>query len=194
MKKEKKEDLRVRKTKLNLYNGLLKLMETVPFENIKVTDICNESLVNRSTFYDHFNDKYELFNSYINYLGESFDDKMRVKINSSSINSYYIEYLKLLIEEIESKKKVYRTIFVNNYNSIAKNMIIDSSVRLIVSHINSEYKIDDKFALEYGTLFYVTGTVSILSKMLEKNENYDPNYLIEFYTKLVPEFKTKKEN
>ena len=55
---DKKEDLRVRKTKTNLYKALIELMEEKSFEDIKVIDICRVSLINRSTFYDHFNDKY----------------------------------------------------------------------------------------------------------------------------------------
>ena len=57
---DKKEDLRVIKTKKSLYDGLLVMMKDKPFEDIKVADICRVALTNRSTFYDHFNDKYEL--------------------------------------------------------------------------------------------------------------------------------------
>ena len=49
-----------RKTKANLYKGLIELMQEKEFEDIKVIDICKKSLINRSTFYDHFNDKFEL--------------------------------------------------------------------------------------------------------------------------------------
>ena len=66
--KMKKEDLRVRKTKANIYKGLIELMQEKEFEDIKVIDICKQSLINRSTFYDHFNDKFELLNSFMNDL------------------------------------------------------------------------------------------------------------------------------
>ena len=69
----KKEDLRVIKTKANLYRGLIDLMKDNPFEEIKVSDICNKSMINRSTFYDHFNDKYELLQSLIDDLKEAID-------------------------------------------------------------------------------------------------------------------------
>ena len=52
----KKVDLRIIKTKKNLYEGLLSLMKERTFEEIKVSDICNAALTNRSTFYDHFSD------------------------------------------------------------------------------------------------------------------------------------------
>ena len=53
----KKIDLRIIKTKKNLYEGLLTLMKERTFEEIKVSDICSAALTNRSTFYDHFSDK-----------------------------------------------------------------------------------------------------------------------------------------
>ena len=72
----KKEDLRVTKTKMNLYEALMKLMKEKTFEEIKVSDICNVALTNRSTFYDHFADKYELLDSLINDLEKDLIKKL----------------------------------------------------------------------------------------------------------------------
>ncbi|MGN1358231.1 MAG: TetR/AcrR family transcriptional regulator, partial [Bacilli bacterium] len=62
---EKKVDLRVVKTKRLLYATLLELMKEKTFEEIKVSDICNKALVNRSTFYSHYQDKYDLFSELV---------------------------------------------------------------------------------------------------------------------------------
>ena len=35
-------------------------MKNKSFEEIKVSDICKEAHINRSTFYNNFNDKYDL--------------------------------------------------------------------------------------------------------------------------------------
>lgn len=55
-----KEDLRITKTKRTLFNSLLELMKEKAFEEIKISDICTSALINRSTFYAHYEDKYEL--------------------------------------------------------------------------------------------------------------------------------------
>ena len=68
----KKQDLRVVKTKRLLYDTLIDLMKEMPFEEIKVSDICKKALINRSTFYSHYNDKYELLVDFINVLKEEF--------------------------------------------------------------------------------------------------------------------------
>ena len=65
---DKKDDLRVIKTKKILYETLIELMKTKTFEEIKVSDICTKALINRSTFYAHYEDKYELLLEFINSL------------------------------------------------------------------------------------------------------------------------------
>ena len=55
-----KTDLRIVKTKKILFETLIKLMKQKNFEKIKISDICEESLINRSTFYAHYEDKYDL--------------------------------------------------------------------------------------------------------------------------------------
>ena len=67
----KSNDLRVIKTKNALYNTLIELMKDHAFEEIKVSDICTKALINRSTFYAHYNDKYELLKDMIDNLKDS---------------------------------------------------------------------------------------------------------------------------
>ena len=69
-------DLRIIKTKKNLYDSLTKLMSIKEFEDIKVSDVCNLALINRSTFYAHFNDKYELLNSFIYDLKDDLQEQI----------------------------------------------------------------------------------------------------------------------
>ena len=77
---EEKKDLRIIKTEKALYEGLLNLMKDKSFEEINVVDICNAALINRSTFYDHFNDKYELLQALMDdmaiELGNAVGDKV----------------------------------------------------------------------------------------------------------------------
>ena len=62
------EDLRTIKTKKNLYDALILLMKQTNFENIKVAYICKYALVNRSTFYNHYQDKYDLLDDFMLWL------------------------------------------------------------------------------------------------------------------------------
>lgn len=74
--RSKKTDLRIIKTKKSLYESLLDLMREKPFEELKVSDICENALVNRSTFYSHFDDKYDLLDSLICDLKEGLSEEL----------------------------------------------------------------------------------------------------------------------
>ena len=65
-------------------------MREKEFEEIKVSDICNKALVNRSTFYAHFEDKYELLSTYIGDLKDSLTHELKKNKNINSTKEYYI--------------------------------------------------------------------------------------------------------
>ena len=63
MKRSKKEsDLRVRRTHKLLWNALEELLSepSQAFNSITVNQICERAMVHRTTFYKHFEDKYDL--------------------------------------------------------------------------------------------------------------------------------------
>lgn len=53
-------DLRVIKTKKNIESALIALLKEKAFSAITVQDILNKALINRTTFYKHYQDKYQL--------------------------------------------------------------------------------------------------------------------------------------
>ena len=55
-----KTDLRVIKTNKILFEALTTLMKEKTFEKIKISDICEVALINRSTFYAHYIDIWTL--------------------------------------------------------------------------------------------------------------------------------------
>jgi AcrR family transcriptional regulator len=63
------EDKRVIKTKRNIKNTLVRLLQTTPFEKISVAELCREGVISRITFYTYYDSKYallhELFSDYI---------------------------------------------------------------------------------------------------------------------------------
>ena len=54
------QDLRVINTKKNIEESFLRLLEKKSFSEITVQNILDEALINRSTFYKHYSDKYDL--------------------------------------------------------------------------------------------------------------------------------------
>ena len=58
-------DLRIQRSRKHLIEALLTLMQSKPLQKITVRDITKKAMVNRSTFYAHYTDKYDLFTTAI---------------------------------------------------------------------------------------------------------------------------------
>lgn len=93
---EKPLDLRIRKTYNALTNTLIEMMEEAPFEDIRVSDLCDRAMVRKSTFYKHFADKYELLAFVVKELIRKNDEKLEKNVLKKSSFDYY----KMLISEI----------------------------------------------------------------------------------------------
>lgn len=53
-------DLRIEKTQKNIINAFYELRARKPLEKITVKELCEKAQINKSTFYSHFHDIYEL--------------------------------------------------------------------------------------------------------------------------------------
>jgi AcrR family transcriptional regulator len=58
-------DPRIRRTRQLLQGALLQLLGNKSFDDISVQDIADAATVNRATFYDHYTDKFALFEALI---------------------------------------------------------------------------------------------------------------------------------
>lgn len=109
-------DLRMIRTYHFLSDALFELVLKKPFEEITVTDICKKAMVHRTTFYKHFEDKYQL-------LETMFSDEQR-------------KFIELHIEKGETEQEYYRRIirqmFV--YASKYKDFFVQSA-----SHIKNDF-------------------------------------------------------
>lgn len=57
---EGREDLRVVKTRANIQSTFVRLLRSKGFRHVTVQDILDAALINRTTFYRHYDSKYDL--------------------------------------------------------------------------------------------------------------------------------------
>ena len=60
-----KNDIRTIKTKAAIKQAFQTLMKDNSFDKLTIQKICDEANVNRVTFYNHYQDKYDLFKEYL---------------------------------------------------------------------------------------------------------------------------------
>lgn len=71
---KKKTDRRVRKTEAQLKLGLVRLMQRKSIREITVKELVEEVDINRSTFYLHYTDIFQMLNAFEDELAEEFTE------------------------------------------------------------------------------------------------------------------------
>ena len=183
----KKEDLRILKTKACLYRGLMNLMKTKPFEDIKISEICKESLINRSTFYDHFNDKYELIESLMNDMRKELIEKLDKSIKTNNIKEYYIELMKILLDHIKSNIDIYSSAIKINSNSIARDMMTEVIITSATKEIDERYENKSDIPTKTIVLYYASGIINIIIESINNKKQFDTKELIHIIDELTPD-------
>ena len=126
----KKEDNRVVKTKAKLVATFKELLATKSFEDITVNELCTVADIRRATFYKHFNDKYEFLRYLVGSLRDDFDKRLRRGTYSMAGMSYYVEYLKALVNFLLENEAM-----VNN--------LLESSVLYTLLEVITEKNYED---------------------------------------------------
>lgn len=183
---KKKADLRVIKTHKALYESLIYLLKEKEYEEIKVSDLCQKALINRSTFYAHFNDKYDLLDSFLKDLKQSLIEELEENKKINSIKEYYLELIKAFINHIDNNKNTYKSIIINNRNSIILDMLYDTikndcKKRLEQFSTPLQKEIPDNIVLE----FYLCGIVNLGIYWIN-NSHYKKEEIIGYLEKLLP--------
>lgn len=177
------EDLRIQKTRKALFEALLALMQQKAFEDIKVSDICEKALVNRSTFYAHYSDKYELIQSYINNLQKELKEELKKNPHISTSKEYYLEMLNLFLDHVEKEKDAYASILINNRNSIMIDMIYTALDQDIKDHIEKEARIPS----EIVSKFYLGAVFNVGIEWIHHPKNYSKEELMSYLDFLIPD-------
>lgn len=178
-------DLRIIKTKRNLYDSLTKLMSIKEFEDIKVSDICNLALINRSTFYAHFNDKYELLNSFIYDLKDDLQEQISSNEKIDDLKNYYINMITVFLDHIDKNIKIYSMIVKKNSNSIVMDMISNT----LFEDINKNIKLVKKSDIpsSFVSDFYTGAILNVGINYLKDPKQYKKEKIVAYLNKLLPD-------
>ena len=73
-----KTDLRVVKALAQIDRALLECLEQMPLQKLTVDQLCQQAMINRSTFYKYYQDKYDLMDQYLARTLQEFRRQMDV--------------------------------------------------------------------------------------------------------------------
>ena len=161
-------DLRIVKTKKNIRQAFLELRSENALEKIKVKKLCELALINKTTFYKHYQDIYA--------LSEEIEDETILSIMSSfeHMNSLFADpdgFMKELYYAFKSHEDLIMILF-----SERMNILIDKVEKQLIVHYPW---ISDMPEKEIVLSFLIWGASHVLME-----SRYDETVLLDTLTKV----------
>lgn len=181
---EKSLDLRIRKTHKLLCDSLISLMREKSFEEIKISEICERAMVHRTTFYKHFEDKYDLLKFWLN----SVVNELQSKITPTDTPREHVKSLcTLILKHIKEDKSVFLVGFRNMHQRIGLIYLQQTLSEHIAKIMDESIKNGFEFIMPPKIIceFISSGLVSIGIWWFENNMEISIDKMIEYGTILI---------
>lgn len=192
---EQKEDLRIKRTKLLLSNSLISLMQNRPYNKISVNDICDNAMVHRATFYNHFYDKDDLFDYVLSSISDELFEKAKRNDNFNTSKEMYLSLISCAIDFLIENKDKIRCI-LKNFNEKLFKVVIETLKRSVL-YYSGKVKHEENFIIPKEILvnFFIGGLSLVGFNLIEDNIKYKKDELMQYCDILLNEkaFLVKEE-
>ena len=142
-------DLRIEKTERGIKNAFIELRSRKPLEKITVKELCESARINKSTFYAHYKDIYDL------------SDAMEEEVVQSIANSIPAEFARELLMAYISQNSLTAILFSGSQ----ANHFADSIERSIKQMIFEKYpEFEEDTAMNVMLSFCIQGSYHAYQK------------------------------
>ena len=162
------QDLRVQRTKKALITTFSDLLEIKSFENITIQDLCEKANVRRSTFYRHFNDKYDLLNHIVGTLIEYFRTLHLPEIDPKDPRQFFNKFMKDILFFISDNKAMVKSVISINIYSEVYQILYNQIYAVVKRQIEFDKQIGQFYIDEfiYGE-FLAGGILSVILNWIQ---------------------------
>lgn len=174
-----KSEVKFQNTAKKMNSALIELLEEKEFSQITVLEVCKKANVNRSTFYSHYNNTYDLLEEvYVSFnknLDKYFnaDDDLFEKDMSISINGTisYLEFIK--------DHRFFFKAYINNLNNFKHDEFYSAIKEKVLIPLLEKKKITNKTTVNYVAQFYLNGVAAIIKEWVFNDCSDDVDYIAE---------------
>ena len=178
--------LRTIKSRRAIKQAFLQLMNEKGYNNVTITDIADRALINRKTFYMHYDTKQALYDEICNELIELLDPESTMKTLHELEGHEQRKPVIRLLMNIRREKDVFSVLINDENNMTFLRKLCDKIAPVILMETHSHKDIilmDEELLIEvYCTLFV------LMLKWWIKNDHTEPDMAID----LILEFFSRK--
>ena len=177
-----KLDRRKQYTRMALKDSLLKLLQEKQISSITIKEICELADINRSTFYAHYSSQYDLLDS----IEEEFISDMVETLSQYNFTKEEeaLQMTEKILEYIAEKSEICQTLLSENsdIHFQKKGMMITQQFIFKNWFTESQH---DREALEYISMFVMSGSIYVIKNWLENGMNKTPREMAQIINNFI---------
>src|SRR5699024_6037569 len=169
----KKLDRRKKYTRMVLKNSLITLLKEKELSAITVKEICAYADINRSTFYTHYQDQYDLLSQ----IEEEIIEEMTktLKRHHFAKEKESIQMTEKLLEYIKDQKDICQTLLLSNNGKNIEKRIMDIAKDFLISNTIPTKTVE----ATYLSTFIVSGAIHEIKDWLTHDTLETPKQIAE---------------
>ena len=181
--KRKTDDRRVKYTKMVLKESFINLLEKKNISKISVKEICENADINRTTFYNHYNDQYDFIRKLEDELIENIGIYLAKYIQNDT-DIALIEMVEKIFEYVKENAKLCKILLSEKGNlDFQKRIIMLVYDKDISNLINKD--VFSKEDMDYIYSFTITGCIGVIQKWLDDDMKKSTRSMAEILVKLT---------
>lgn len=180
----RREDRRIRKTKIALREALTTLMAQKPIQNIRVRELAEMVDINRGTFYRYYRDIYDMLGKLEDELFEKFEALFEGKDTPTSVSEAKETLVSVFELMLENKDLVLALMgengdpkFVERIRKMVRDRIVEDLIRV--------YDKDPDETFEYIYAFVVSGCTGMIQRWLSVGADETPEKMADIVEEIV---------
>lgn len=184
---ETRIDLRVRRTYKLLVEALTELLAGKAYDKISVTDICEKAMVNRATFYKHFEDKNHLLQFGIKDIQEKLSSASLTPEHQNDPKQYYLKEFENSLHYLDGNEGLHALILASSESNPIMAAIYRASIDDITSKLehNEKQGVRHSVPIELIANFYAGALISTELWWLKNRETTSIEQMIDYVDRLM---------
>jgi AcrR family transcriptional regulator len=174
-------DRRIIKTQSVIRNAFLTKLVSSDLDDISIDLLCQEANINRSTFYSHYNNIYDLFESIENEFILKFQEfAVDIRQEDSSISNVLYSILTYVKEHGQALVTI-----IKSPNSVFLNRILQDYKPKSYEEWNKWHDYGSLNSFEYCFSFIANGCIALITSWIENGMKEDVGFITQLAERLM---------
>lgn len=167
-----KLDRRKKYTRRVLKESLISLLSQKPISDITVKELCEMADINRSTFYTHYSDHYDLLSK----IEEEITQDMNDYLNSyrHELEEESIQMTEKILEYITENKFMFQILLNKEASSSFEKRMMDLTRSFMMKNWLMKNELN-RSETEYLSSFVISGSIHVIKDWIENDMDQSPN-------------------